>query len=218
LSALAHELNTPLAVTKGYALHLARSGDMPAAAQPMLDAMVRASARMERLAADLLLLSQITFGRIVLARQETDIPTLVRAVVDTMGSPLASRIRVTESGHTIASVDPERVAHAVRRLLDNAVRFSPKGSRIDVSVRSDGDDVVVSVKDRGKGIAAQERQRLFRPFSRADDGSHKDGGGLGIGLFLAREIALHHRGSLDLESVSGVGTTFRLRLPKQEAS
>src|SRR5690606_6560098 len=154
---------------------------------------------------DLVDLSRITLGRIALSRRPTDLGALVRGVVEREGAEAAARIRVTASGALEISVDPQRVEQAVMRLIDNASRFAPDGSPVDVTVAERDSEVVVSVRDRGIGIPPDRRGRIFDPFVRAHAGTTWDYGGLGVGLFLAREIAARHGGSLDYVSKEGSG-------------
>lgn len=218
LSGLAHELNTPLAVAKGYAQHLLRGSELPPGSERMLDAILRATSRMEQLIGDLVELTMITFGRIVLAPETTDLTALVRALVERAGPKVSSRVTVIDGKKVVASIDRPRVTQAIHRVLDHAVRFSPEGSPIEVSIDDEGAHAVVRIRGRGAGIPPKERRRIFEPFvgARATKASHR--GGAGVGLFLAREIALRHAGSLGCESVKGGGSQFTLRLHKSEAA
>lgn len=218
LSGLAHELNTPLAVAKGYAQHLARAADLPPGSERMLDAILRATNRMEELIGDLVELTMITFGRIVLAREKTDLGDLVRTVIAKEGTKVSPRIHVSNSETVSAPIDRPRVAQAIHRVIDHAVRFSPEGSPIEVSIDDEGSHAVVHVRGCGAAIPPKERQRIFEPSVSARDRGVTQRGGAGVGLFLAREIAVRHGGSLSCESVKGGGCRFTLRLHKPEAA
>ncbi|MGH2734540.1 MAG: sensor histidine kinase, partial [Actinomycetota bacterium] len=106
-------------------------------------------------------------------------------------------------------LDPVRVRQIVTNLVGNAVKFSPQGSRIDVTVRRSGDGASITVRDRGPGIPAARRDELFRKFSRLG----AKGGGTGLGLYLSRGIALAHGGNLTVETRPGEGSAFTLILP-----
>jgi signal transduction histidine kinase len=101
----------------------------------------------------------------------------------------------------------------VRRLAENALTFTPAGGRVDVSLRAEGDDLVLSVADTGIGIAPDHQERIFEKFYMVDAGTRRTYGGAGIGLFLAREIVQIHAGRLDVESGAGAGSRFVARLP-----
>jgi len=113
------------------------------------------------------------------------------------------------------SADLPRLEQAVRRLVDNATRYSPPGD-IEIDVAPSDKYVVISVRDRGIGIPADQQNRIFELFFRAHAGTPHDVGGLGIGLFLAREITIRHGGAMWFESEEGKGSTFYMRLPRAE--
>ena len=109
------------------------------------------------------------------------------------------------------------VVGALAPLVDNAVRYSPPGP-VEIQVTPTDTHVVISVRDRGIGIPADQQNRIFELFSRAHAGTPHDIGGLGIGLFMAREITLRHGGSMWFESEEGRGSTFYMRLPRPEVA
>ena len=113
--------------------------------------------------------------------------------------------------------DRERLRQVVSNLIDNAIKYSPAGERVDVSATATGNGMVrVDVRDRGPGIAPEQQRLIFEKFGRADvAGSAKPGSGLG--LFIARSIAEAHGGSLEVESARGRGATFTLTLPVAES-
>ena len=98
----------------------------------------------------------------------------------------------------------------------NAIRYSPPGD-VEINVAPSDKWVVISVRDRGIGIPANQQSRIFELFFRAHAGTPHDVGGLGIGLFMAREITIRHEGSMWFESEEGKGSTFYMRLPREEA-
>jgi signal transduction histidine kinase len=100
--------------------------------------------------------------------------------------------------------------------VDNAIRYSPPGGDVDIDVVPSGKSVVISVRDRGIGIPADQQNRIFELFFRAHAGTSHDVGGLGIGLFMAREITIRHGGAMWFESEEGRGSTFYMRLPRAE--
>ena len=108
-----------------------------------------------------------------------------------------------------------RLEQAVRRLVDNAIRYSPPGD-VEINLAPSDKDVVISVRDQGIGIPADQKSRIFELFFRAHAGTPHDVGGLGIGLFLAREITIRHGGAIWFESEEGRGSTFYMRLPRAE--
>jgi len=132
-------------------------------------------------------------------------------------TPLAThhRLIVNAPEEVIVSADLWRLEQAVRRLVDNAIRYSPPGD-VEMDLAASDKCVVISVRDRGIGIPADQKSRIFELFFRAHAGTPYDVGGLGIGLFMAREITVRHGGAMWFESEEGKGSTFYMRLPRAE--
>ncbi|NOT30681.1 MAG: HAMP domain-containing histidine kinase [Planctomycetes bacterium] len=215
----AHQLRTPLARMHGeLSLILARAGALDGEARMQLE---RVSSELEahlQTCARLLLLAQLDGG--VLDRQlrseDVDLVMLMRELIELV-TPLAEEkaIRV-ERLHMGA---PARRVHcckallveALFNLLDNAIRYTPGGGRIDVAVLRRERHVIVAVSDTGPGVPAQERRLIFQRFYRGALGTK--GAGTGLGLTIARGIARAHGGDVRLCSPSGRGATFQVRLP-----
>ena len=216
LAALAHEFKTPVAIVKGYAQHMSKRPDASPAERPMLDAIERASNRLQRLIDDLIEVSGISLGRLVLYREPVELTAMLHSVVR-WAAPAATHHRlVVNAPEAVAvSADLPRLEQAVRRLVDNAIRYSPPGN-VEIDVALSDNHVVISVRDRGIGIPADQKSRIFELFFRAHAGTPHDIGGLGIGLFLAREITIRHGGAMWFESEEGRGSTFYMRLPRAE--
>jgi PAS domain S-box-containing protein len=217
LAALAHELKTPVAIVKGYAQHMNRLPDARPAERPMLAAIERASNRLQRLIDDLVEVSGISLGRLVLHREPVEVAAMLRAVVR-WAAPAATRHRlVVNAPEAVAvSADRPRLEQAVRRIVDNAIRYSPSGGDVDIDAAPCDEGVVISVRDRGIGIPVDQQERIFELFFRAHAGTPHDIGGLGIGLFMAREITIRHGGAMWFKSEEGRGSTFYMRLPCAE--
>jgi PAS domain S-box-containing protein len=216
LAALAHEFKTPVAIVKGYAQYMSKRLDANAAARPLLDAIERASNRLQKLIDDLIQVSGISLGRLVLCREPVDLTAMLHSVVR-RAAPAATHHRlVVNAPEAVAvSADLLHLEQAVRRLVDNAIRYSPPGD-VEIDVAASDKFVVISVRDRGIGIPADQKSRIFELFFRAHAGTPHDVGGLGIGLFLAREITIRHGGAMWFESEEGRGSTFYMRLPRAE--
>jgi PAS domain S-box-containing protein len=215
LAALAHEFKTPVAIVKGYAQHMSRRLEA-SPESPMLNAIERASNRLQRLIDDLVDVSSISLGRLVLSREPVELAAMLRSVVRWAASAATHHRLVVNAPEAVAvSADLPRLEQAVRRLVDNAVRYSPPGD-VEIDVAPSDKYVVISVRDRGIGIPADQKSRIFELFFRAHAGTPHDVGGLGIGLFLAREITIRHGGAMWFESEEGRGSTFYMRLPRAE--
>ncbi len=217
LSIASHELRTPLTplrlqvqilrrlLTNGGAL----ARDKLAGS---LDTLERQTERLGRLVSDLLDVSRITAGKLTLHRERLDLADLAREVVERYAGASRSRIGLqTESapGHW----DRARLEQVATNLLANAIKYG-QGKPIEVSVGLKEGIALLAVRDRGIGIAAADVERIFGRFERAASASSY--GGLGLGLYIAQQIAAAHGGRISVESVPGQGATFTVALPPGE--
>ena len=219
IATLAHELKTPVAIVKGYAQHLEYVGRLSQESGPMLDAISRAANRMERLIDALLDVSNVTLGRVVLTQERVDLVELARSIVERTARTTSSHDFTFRAPlHVALLADRARIEQAIRRLVENAVRYSPNGGGIEVEIVSAATGAILTVRDHGVGIPEAEQGHMFEMFFKATTGVPYDAGGLGIGLFLAREITRRHGGDIWFESRVGSGSSFHLRLPLAEAA
>jgi CheY-like chemotaxis protein/two-component sensor histidine kinase len=171
-----------------------------------------------RLVDGLLDVSRVTRGRVTLQREMVDLAALVRRVADA-SRPLFDKRRhrwavrlPAEPVHVVG--DPLRLEQVLANLLDNAARYTPPGGRIDVTVKADGDDAVIVVKDNGVGIPAALLPKVFDLFTQSDRGLQRTEGGLGIGLTLVKRLVEMHGGTIMAASDGpGTGSAFTTRLP-----
>ncbi|MFB6395078.1 ATP-binding protein [Polymorphospora lycopeni] len=204
-----HELRVPLAVLMNNAEVLLAHPDPTV--EDYRRGLERSRAAAERLAAVLDELLVDARGRArTLDRRPTDLTALVRAVVDDVGVLAAtrgSRLSAAGAPTAVCPVDEPTVRRAIHNLVDNAVRYSPGGTAVDVTVEVLAAEVAVVVTDHGPGIAAADRGRVFDRFWRG----RSDPPGTGLGLAIARQIALAHGGNLTLTSPgpAGDGCAFR---------
>lgn len=214
LAAVAHELRTPTTIVKGYAQRLQKTSGRTDDELRALAAMERAATRIERLAEALVDLTAITLGRIVLAMEHADLGKVALDAIGVAHGTSTHVVRFTPSATPArVFIDPLRTRRVVCELVENAARWSNAGSEIDVTLRVEDGLAEVCVADRGMGIAAEAQPHVFEPFFRAHVGTSNDVGGLGIGLFLAREIIVRQGGSIAFHSEEARGTTFTVRLP-----
>lgn len=208
----AHELRSPLAVLYGelqLALRSSRSGDeYRATIQESLEA-VR---RLNRLVEDLLFLARLT-----IQRERPHEPLPLGEIVNNAVFWIESTARargveiVTDVDGSLVIGSGMAIERLLRNLLDNAVRHSPEGGRVDLHARLDGDMIEVSVSDEGEGVAEADRSRIFEPFFRAADERNRETGS-GLGLAIVREIARAHEGDVWVEAPSeGRGAVFHVR-------
>ena len=217
ISIAAHELRTPLATVFARLQLAERRLSRPQVdnAEILRDVvLVRQSAdRLHILLDRLLDISRISSGRLELEKADTDLADLVRSVssafAETSGHPIA--VNAPQSAEaTRASVDPVRIDEVITNLLDNALKYGGPSDPIDVDVRADGARVSFAVRDRGPGIAPDQRERIFQPFERGDTKMP----GVGLGLHVAREIVLLHGGRITIEAPDDGGARFVVTLPK----
>jgi len=211
----AHELRTPLTVLKGgieVALRAQRSGEEYRA---VLASSLEEVERVSRLAEDLLLLSRLTAG-VEEERTRVDLEPIVLEVLD-VGSRLARdtgvSLRLAEAEPAIVIGQPRSLWRALLNLVDNAVKYTPAGGKVELTLTRRDGRAELSVQDTGPGIEPAQLQRIFQPFVRLDEARARVQGGAGLGLAIARSIVVAHGGVLDVESTPGSGSRFIIRLP-----
>jgi signal transduction histidine kinase len=211
-----HELRTPLTAIDGQAQRAQRliTKD-PARAAEALDLLREQTRRMTRLISDLLDHARVGAGALSLDVVTFDLGVATAITIGLHEHEETSRITFGGSPEPIrVRGDPDRFAQILANLLDNAVKYSPPGSPIDVALTVVGKVAELRVTDRGVGVPDAETDMLFAPFFRTS--RTRDIAGTGLGLHISRRIAEQHRGQLSLESSSGVGSVFVLTLPLAE--
>ncbi len=219
VSIVSHELRTPLTSVKG-ALHLLR--DDPGTARSateceLIDICLDNTDRLMRLVDDMLDVSRIDAGRMVLRRRPCRPSDLVAAAIASVrGDPATRRMTIlTEMPNDLPAirVDSDRIIQVLVNLLSNAARFSPHGSVITVAAVRRGDVLELSVRDRGCGIHTRDQETLFGRFQQVDSAMARGMTGSGLGLFICRRFVEEHGGRIWMESDLGVGTTVTFMLP-----
>jgi len=218
IAVLSHELRNPLAPVRNAIplLRLLEERPDAAALKALVDMLDRQTTQLTRLVNDLLDVSRITSGRIELVRERLDLRSVVAQAREAL-APSLERQR-----HNLTSELPEsalevvgdhaRLSQVVSNLLDNAIKFTPEGGRIELRLRTEGTDAVLMVRDEGAGIDPATVPDIFSAFALREHQSRL--GGLGLGLSIARTLAELHGGSLEGRSAGlGKGSEFVLRLP-----
>ncbi len=211
LMSVSHELRTPLTAIRGHVAAL-REGVLEgeAARTRSLAVIAEEAVRLERLVGDVLDLAKLDARRFALLHEEVDMRTLAERAYAAFAEEARNRgisYELALGADAVLVTDGDRVLQIVSNLLANALTWTPAGGRIELALdRRDG-EVMVAVSDSGPGIAAEERERIFRPFWSGE------GGGTGLGLTIARELALALGGRLELDSDPGRGSRFVLVLP-----
>ncbi|CAM5279023.1 sensor histidine kinase [Leifsonia shinshuensis] len=216
---ISHELRTPLSSILGY-LELMRDDDeSPLSAEQLqyLGVAERNAHRLLRLVGDLLFTAQVESGRFPIDITDAELRSVVAASIET-----ATPVAATAGVALVSDVPDEpvevrgdtvRLGQAVDNLVSNALKFTPAGGTVTVSLRRDGDEAVVAVTDTGIGIPAVELSQLSQRFFRASTATRNAVPGVGLGLTITKAIVTAHGGRLDIASEEGVGTSFSLRLP-----
>ncbi|MFO1021904.1 MAG: ATP-binding protein [Planctomycetales bacterium] len=218
LATLAHELRNPLAPIRNglQVIKLTESsGETAEAARSMMERQVD---HMVHLIDDLLDLSRISRGKLVLRKQRIELGTVIKSALETC-QPLVQQFRhqLTTSQPATpiwVEADPVRLAQALGNLLSNAAKYSEPGGKISLTVHREGDLARVSVKDSGVGIPMQMLPRIFDMFTQVDQTLEKSHGGLGIGLTIVKQLIELHGGTIEARSDGpGQGSEFSLALP-----
>jgi signal transduction histidine kinase len=205
----AHELKTPITIIKANAEALTSSGTRPTEQQ--LQALVRGVERMDGLINSLLDLLDLQGGFFLVSRVPTRLDELLDGAIARLPAKAARRIHLA-SVPILIQGDPARIRRAIYSILDNALKYSPTDSSVDVALTSDRRTARLQIRDRGVGIPADKQSRIFEKFFRAHAGTPLDAGGIGVGLYIAREIIVQHGGRIWFESDER-GTVFHVELP-----
>jgi two-component system OmpR family sensor kinase len=209
-----HELRAPLTVIRGNLDLLERARDMPPQEQAEVLSAARAEVeRMSRLVADLLSLARADSG-MRLEKAEVELDSVVLEIYQQLlASPTHVRLSLSHLEPLLVSGDRDRLKQLVLILVDNAIRYTPAGGSVTLSLRPKGDQAVLAVADTGIGIDPKDQPHVFERFYRSERAQEMDPGGTGLGLAIAQWIVDDHGGELDLRSTPGQGTTATIRLP-----
>ena len=213
LMSVSHELRTPLTAIRGHVAAL-REGVVtdPETIDASLETVAEEADRLGRLVGDVLDLAKLDAHRFTVLTEEVDMGRLLEHAYATFAEEARQRgieYRSEAEAAPVIVSDGDRVLQIISNLLSNAFRWTPDGGRIDLALQAANGVVTVDVADSGPGIGADARERIFRPFWSTD------GRGTGLGLPIARELAVALGGRIELESELGQGSRFRLVLPNR---
>jgi signal transduction histidine kinase/integral membrane sensor domain MASE1 len=218
LSVAAHELRTPVAGLLGHAQlaqrHLERGETVDIGwVRARLETIERQVRKLATLVDALLDVATLQRGKLNIDPHDSDLSLIVAAVVEQFraGHP-SVRLIVNAPGPALVRVDAVRIEQVLTNLIDNAVKFGGDAKPTEVAVNCDANAVLVSVRDYGPGIAPAERQQVFERFHQAHMQRHF--GGMGLGLYVSRELVELHGGTIDVEEPEGGGSRFVVRLPR----
>ncbi|MEN9935564.1 MAG: Aerobic respiration control sensor protein ArcB [Chloroflexota bacterium] len=224
LSLAAHELRTPLTTLLGNAQLLQRrtrqADTITERDRRSLHVIASQSARLNRMVQTLLDVARLGEGRLTIAHEEVDICALVHRVVEETLPILEGHTLLLDCPQETVVVcgDELRLEHVLQHLLQNAIKYSRSPATIAMAVTSDAEQVCIRVTDHGLGIPQSELAQLFHRFYRSGRPNAQRVGGMGIGLYMVREIVTLHGGTVSVESVEGAGSTFTVLLPVHVAA
>jgi len=214
-----HELKTPLTSIRGYAERLSDM-KLPDPAVPAVDAIVANAKRLGALVEDLLELSRIESGSVPSRPEPVDVAELARRLLRDLEPRLRAgelAVELRADGDPRAWADRSAVEQVLGNLLDNAVKYTPAGGRLEVEVRPGvGQRLRISVSDTGIGIPRKDLPRIFERFYRVDPGRSRALGGTGLGLAIVKHLVQSMGGQLGVESQPGQGSRFWVELPRPE--
>jgi len=218
LAMLGHELRNPLAAIRNALWVLGEVGSREEADLRQREVIERQTRHLVRMVDDLLDVSRVTLGKIILKRQPVDLGEVAERCLHDLGlAALAESHGLSVEEDTepaLVSGDPVRLEQVVCNLVQNAIKYTPRGGAIRLSVRSEGDTAVTRVRDTGVGISAEMLPRIFEPFTQVESSRTRSEGGLGLGLPLVRSLVEMHGGRVEAFSDGpGQGTELVVRLP-----
>lgn len=210
-----HEIRTPLTAFRSVG-EVALQGDKsPAEYREVIGTMLEETDRLARLAEGLLSIARAEAGQTHYKFEDLDLRTVAEGVVEQLGVLAEERGQtvVVEGEPLVARLDRLAIRHALVNLVDNAIKYSPEGTRIVVRTRRDGAHAAIEVADNGPGIDPQHREKIFERFYRIDPSRSRELGGTGLGLSLVKIAADAHGGRVEVADTPGGGATFRLLIP-----
>lgn len=219
VSDASHELRTPIAVIQGYVRMLQRWGkDDPGVLEEGISAIAQETASMKDLVESLLFLARHD-KKTLLMEMETFDPYVLISELHKEAAMVTPENQFIFSPADHCSIEADRgmIKQVMRILLDNAVKYTPKGGTITMGVRRDACGCTLTMQDNGPGISKEELPKIFDRFYRSDSARKAESGGHGLGLSIARIIVIAHGGKLNVRSKVGAGTTFSITLPQRQS-
>jgi PAS domain S-box-containing protein len=220
MATMSHELRTPLAALAGYGEILSEqvAGPLSAEQKDVVERMRSVTNHLAALIDEILTYSSLDSGRESVQLTHVVLADVVRESI-VVAEPLASQKGISLDYHVPDSIrvctDPDKLRQILVHLLGNAIKFTERGF-VHFNTRTEGSWIHLSIEDSGIGIADEDRQRLFQPFSQLDAGLRRRHRGAGLGLFISQRLAGLIGGSIDYRSALGQGSSFTLRIPALE--
>jgi len=220
VSVVAHQLRTPLSVTK-WALSMLEENSEKSSEheqQRIIELGIESNEQMIKLVDDLLKVDLHEVGKIQYSFSEVSIIEIIKSVLDhvsllSIEKEITVKFKQPQNAIPKVKADSKMLGAVIQNLVENSLKYTPKGGVVTVRVKKEGNTIVVSVKDTGIGISKEEYERVFMKFYRGKNAVAIVTNGSGLGLFIARKIVKRHGGDIWFESKEGEGTTFYFSIP-----
>lgn len=219
LTIAAHELKTPITSLRGFAQLLARRMEKQSevdldSLKKVIEVFETQTEKLNQLTLRLLDISRLQTGKVTIERERTDLVLLVRRIIDNAQAGTENHLIQFDAPETLwCLIDPIRFEQVVTNLVQNAIKYSPNGGPIEINLGLEKPGLIrLAVQDRGVGIALEDRNRVFEIFYQGDQATF---GGLGIGLYISRQIVEMHNGEIFFEIPEEGGTRFVVKIPKE---
>ena len=220
LSLASHQLRSPLTAIKGYASMLDEGsfGKLDEKQDQAVKRIYTSAQGLVSIVEDLLNVSKIEQGGMKYEMMPTELAPIIKNLFEEMKIPAESKgisftMQSPRYDKFMANVDPTKIKQVFLNLADNSIKYTPQGGKVEISLSREGDNIIFAVKDNGVGISPETKAKLFEKFSRGE-GGRLNTGGSGLGLYLAKQIAIAHKGDVIIESEGlGMGSTFKVILP-----
>lgn len=220
ISVASHQMRTPLSAIK-WIIKMIMDGDLGPLSQEQKDLLAKGYQSNERMIAlinDLLNVSRIEEGRFQYRMMRMSIEDVIDKVLEEMRSDIRSKHIKLRYGRpstplSKVSIDPQKIHLVLQNLIDNSLKYTPSGGRVEIGLNQKNDELIFSIKDNGVGIPSSQRDKIFSKFFRADNVVRMQTEGSGLGLFIVKNIIEAHQGRVWFESKEGLGCTFCFSLP-----
>ena len=216
---ISHELRTPLTHLKGY-LDILAQGELGAMNPQQTDVLAilqRAETRLERLIEDLIQFSLVSRGELNIKLSSFRLADMIRLTLERSGDKATTGVINLSVNLPLdlpqVRADEEKIAWVISQLVDNALKFTPKGGRVEIGAVLESSLVTVAVTDTGIGIPQERLEEIFEPFHQLDGSATRRFGGTGLGLAMAQRIIEAHGSKINVESLVGLGSRFEFSLP-----
>lgn len=218
LNITSHELRTPMTPMKAHLQMLNEGyfGKLNKKQKQSLSVIIRNSDRLDNIISDFLEISRIEAAKLKFDFRETDIEQLINDTITFMqGFAKLKNIRLIAKIRNLPMIqaDPDRISQVLRNLIDNAIKFSDEGSKVEISAELINDSILFSVKDYGCGLSPENQLKIFEPFYQVESSSKRKYGGTGLGLTICRGIVESQKGKIWVESQIGKGSKFYFTVP-----